>query len=248
MSFTHEELLRLHVEAVWGVSLPPITGHDVELLPTSPLPRWELYVGQLASGRIHIWRPGIDESTRAELLALIAEPPIDQSPIPEMPDLSWHPADSSAPVAPKNKPIIRREVALHQIAQPELDSESARRIARPITVEDYALVEAFEPGEAAYFFEEGRGPLFGVVVGELLLSLAHSSRRIAAACELGVHTLTEARGHGYALAATILWAEAVAQEGLVPFYSALAENSASLRLAHKAGYRVFARGTTVGRG
>src|SRR5579859_1010089 len=120
MSFTHEELLRLHVEAVWGVSLPPITGHDVELLPTSPLPIWELYVGQLASGRIHIWRPGIDESTRAELLALIDE------------DLTLTLTDSPSHAAPKSKPIIRREVALHQIAQPELDSESARRIARPI--------------------------------------------------------------------------------------------------------------------
>jgi RimJ/RimL family protein N-acetyltransferase len=61
------------------------------------------------------------------------------------------------------------------------------------------------------------------------------------ACELGIDTLPEARRRGYALAATIVWTRAVMQEGLVPLYSALAENTASLRLAAVAGYRVFAR-------
>jgi len=73
------------------------------------------------------------------------------------------------------------------------------------------------------------------------MSLAHSSRRTKEACELGIDTLPEARRRGYALAATILWTRAVIQEGLVPLYSALAENTASLRLAAAAGYRVFAR-------
>jgi len=45
----------------------------------------------------------------------------------------------------------------------------------------------------------------------------------------------------YALAATILWTRAVLQEGLVPIYSVLAENTASLRLADAAGYRAFAQ-------
>jgi RimJ/RimL family protein N-acetyltransferase len=83
-----------------------------------------------------------------------------------------------------------------------------------------------------------------VVIAGRLLSLAHSSRRTKEACELGIDTLLEARRKGYALAATILWTHAVMQEGLVPIYSAHAENTASLRLAAAAGYRAFAQVAT----
>ena len=61
---------------------------------------------------------------------------------------------------------------------------------------------------------------------------------------MGIDTLPEARRRGYALAATIVWAQTVLREGLVPIYSALAENTASLRLAAAAGYRPFARVAT----
>jgi predicted GNAT family acetyltransferase len=80
-----------------------------------------------------------------------------------------------------------------------------------------------------------------------LLALAHSSRRTAQACELGIDTLPEARRRGYALAATMLWTRAILDEGLIPFYSALAENSTSLALAAAAGYREFARAAYVRR-
>jgi predicted GNAT family acetyltransferase len=74
-----------------------------------------------------------------------------------------------------------------------------------------------------------------------LLNQAHSSRRTAEACELGIDTLPEARRRGYALAATVAWSASILAEGLVPIYSAFAANTASLRLAHGAGYRPFAR-------
>jgi predicted GNAT family acetyltransferase len=88
-------------------------------------------------------------------------------------------------------------------------------------------------------------PVFAVIAENRLLSVAHSSRRTALACELGVETHAQARRRGFALAVTLLWANAVEQEGLLPFYSAMAENSASLKLAHSAGYRPFVRGTTI---
>ena len=75
--------------------------------------------------------------------------------------------------------------------------------------------------------------------------MAHSSRRTTEACELGIDTLPEARRRGYALAATVVWSAAIRAEGLTPIYSALAENTASLRLAAAAGYREFARGVTL---
>jgi RimJ/RimL family protein N-acetyltransferase len=106
-------------------------------------------------------------------------------------------------------------------------------------------VDNFEPGEVEYYFHPDRRPLVGVIVEGRLLSLAHSSRRTNRACELGIDTLPEARRKGYALAATLLWAAAVTHEGFVAFYSASAENTASLALAAAAGYRAFARGVIV---
>ena len=93
--------------------------------------------------------------------------------------------------------------------------------------------------------DAAKRPLIGVVVDGRLVSLAHSSRRTLEACELGVDTLPEARRQGYALAVTIVWARMVLQEPLVPLYSALASNEASLALAAAAGYRAFAHVVTL---
>ncbi len=109
-----------------------------------------------------------------------------------------------------------------------------------MTEQDRALIEAFEPDAHDYYFRPEKQPLVGVVISGLLLSLAHSSRRTPEACELGIDTLPEARQRGYALAATIVWTQAVLQERLLPIYSADASNTASLRLADAAGYRAFA--------
>jgi hypothetical protein len=121
----------------------------------------------------------------------------------------------------------------------------AQHVARLLTPDDQDLVELFDPGEVSYYFHPDRRPLIGVIVEGRLFSLAHSSRRTAEACELGIDTLLEARRKGYALAATLLWAAEVTQEDLVAFYSASAENTASLGLASAAGYRAFARAATI---
>jgi len=219
MVSTDRTLLRLHIEAVWGVQLSPITSNDLELLPQSSQPSWKLCVAAIATGRIHIWRPDIN-ATEREKLRLRA----DEA-------LAFPPMD--APM-----PGVSREIALSQVATPRLDINTARSIARPLTPDDHKLIEQFWPDDS---LEANTHPLFGVVVAGRLLCLAHSSRRTPEACELGIETLPEARRRGYALAATILWAHTVAREGLVPIYSALAENTASLRLADAAGYRPFAR-------
>ncbi|HZO73124.1 MAG TPA: GNAT family N-acetyltransferase [Ktedonobacteraceae bacterium] len=212
-------LLRLHVEAVWGVQLSPFTSNDLELAPQSARPAWKLCVAAIATGRVHIWRPDVNIAEREDL-RLRADEALVFPPI--------------API-----PGVSREVALSQIAAPRLDIATARGIARPLTLNDRELIERFfAPGDS---LEDNTHPHIGVVVAGRLLCLAHSSRRTPEACELGIETLPEARRKGYALAATILWAHAVAQEGLVPIYSAFAENTASLRLADAAGYRAFAR-------
>lgn len=219
MVSTDRTLLRLHVEAVWGVQLSPFTSNELELLPEGSRPAWKLCVAAIATGRIYIWRPDVPAAEREELHLRVDEalafPPI----VTAMPGVS-------------------REIALSQIATPRLDIKTGRGIARPLTPDDHELIEHFWPGDS---LEDNTHPLIGVVVAGRLLCLAHSSRRTPEACELGIETLPEARRRGYALAATILWAHTVAQEGLMPIYSALAENTASLQLADAAGYRPFAR-------
>jgi hypothetical protein len=138
------------------------------------------------------------------------------------------------------------EIALSQVAPPALDLAVAERIARRLMIEDRALVETFAQDSASYYLDTPAvAPVFGVVESGQLLSIAHSSRRTAEACELGVDTAPDARRRGYGLAVTALWAAAVAAEGLVPLYSARADNVASLALAHAAGYRPFARSVSI---
>ncbi len=222
MVSTDRTLLRLHVEAVWDVRLPSSVLNDVELLRESFQPSWKLCVAELADGRVHIWRPDVT-STEREVLRLRVNQAL---PFPSV-------------VTPI--PGVSREVALSLVASPRLDVDMASSIARLLTSWDRPLIEALQPGSLDDYFHSERHPLIGAVVADQLLSLAHSSRCTREACELGIDTVPEARRKGYALAATILWTRAVLQEGLVPIYSVLAENTASLRLADAAGYRAFAQ-------
>lgn len=227
MILTDRAMLRLHVEAVWGVRLPAIERNEVTLLPESARPEWLLYAADLAEGRIYVWREGRSPAERAELVARLDEALV-------------------APLTVEPAPGISREVALRLDGTPTLDQDVASRIARPLVLdEDLALLRAFLSGEPMYLLQPESAPLIGAFADGRLLSLAHSSRRTAEACELGVETLPEARRRGYALAATIIWSNAIAREGLTPLYSARASNIASLNLAAAAGYREFARAAMV---
>lgn len=226
MVATHRALLRLHVEAVWGVRLPSLEQNDVSLLPESLLPSWKLCAAAIADGRVRIWRPDSSASEREALLRRARE--------------ALNLPLTAAPAAG-----ISREVAFHQVEPPTMEIEAARRMARLLTSRDRSLLRTFQPNSEEYYLHPDRRPLIGTIVEGRLLSLAHSSRRTSEACELGITTLPAARRRGYALAATILWAATVSQEGLVPIYSALVKNTASLNLASAAGYRVFAHLATV---
>jgi RimJ/RimL family protein N-acetyltransferase len=223
MELTDQILLRLHVEAVWAVQLPDVIQSEIDLLPESFLPDWKLCAAQLAESLVHIWRPDVSVAERAVLRSRVNE----------------------VMAAPPEIAIsgIHREVALALRASPRINIEAARRIARLLTMQDRPLVADFYDDGQDYFQAE-LYPFIGVTIDGRLLSLAHSSRRTEDACELGIDTLPEARRKGYALAATIVWAHTVEQEGLIPLYSAHADNTASLRLADAAGYRAFARVAT----
>ncbi len=220
-----QELLRLHIEAVWDIQLPPIIQNDVAVLANGNQPPWLLYIAQVANKRIHIWHSNIDYPTRQALLAR---------------------AENAATYSIETgKHGIEREIAFRFTGQSRMTLVQAQLLAQPITPDEQTLVEAFQAGAAKYFFAPSRRPLAGTIIDGRLLSIAHSSRRTTKACELGIETRPEARLQGYALASTILWTHGMLREGLVPIYSALAENTASLALAEAAGYRIFARGINI---
>lgn len=209
---TSRELLRLHIEAVWDISIPPLDGARIELTDTTPLPPWTLYQADLAQGeQITIWRPSVTPGERADLLQRA------------------HTADVAFDAAIG----MRREVVLRF---PDTLSIADQHSARLLTADDTSLLEAFEAGSASYYLNPACAPCIGVIADGRLVTVAHSSRRTAAACELGINTVTEARRKGYATAATRAWTRAIQQEGLAPIYSAFAHNTASLRLAAAVGY------------
>ena len=233
MSHTLWELLRLHIEAVWNVDAPKLTGDEAQMPPgqREPCedvgPLWAGYSARCAdSGALRLWRADMAPDRRAELAELM-ERALD------------HPEEQI--------PGVRREVVLHQIAAPAISPVEAARLARILGPEDAALARAFYADDPDYLLAPRRAPVVAVVVEGRALCMAHSSRRTPDACELGIDTKPESRRRGYALAATMLWAHAVRYEGLIPFYSAMAENMASLALAHAAGYREFARAAYVTR-
>lgn len=211
---TDRELLRRHLEAVWGLTLPSIGGQSNELILTGSLPPWSLYLATFAQEQVTISRPEV----RREQLLLLREQARTAQPG----------QDGSVG--------MRREVIFHapRIA-PQRQAQAQQR-ARVLGIADATLIEAFEAESAAYFLDPQKAPAVGVVVGGRLLSVAHSSRQTPAACELGINTLPEARRRGYAASATILWTALVQQQGLMPIYSAFAWNSASLCLAQAVGY------------
>ena len=211
---TERELLRLHLEAVWNLTLPALGEIVYEPVLNQSLPPWSLYLGAFAQEQVAIWHSDVVAEQRLLCLENACKAGV-----------VWDQALG-----------MRREVVFHYPIIHQEQQARARQRARILGVEDADLINVFEPESAVYFLDPQRAPCIGVVVDGRLVSIAHSSRQTPAACELGIDTLPEARRRGYAAAATILWTAIVQQQRLVPIYSAFAWNTASLQLAKATGY------------
>jgi len=215
------DLLQRHIEAVWGVHLPPLAVGDVEVTTSGGATPWMLYVARTDAGEVRAWRD-VPAAARAELVerGRRALPPVGENP---------------------GEGVVGEVVFRRPCPLPALDG-AAKRLGEA----DRPALEVFEPGESAYWLDPRRAPLFGVVEAGRLVSVAHSSRRTAAACELGINTQVETRRRGFARACVLAWTRAVLEEGLEPLYSADRTNAPSLALARACGYRAFARAARVG--
>lgn len=211
---TDRELLRLHLEAGWDITLPALDETAHELTLTQPLPPWSLYLGAFANEQVALWRPDVLPERRVVLLQHARQA-----------DVVWEQALGMRCEVVFRAPLISTQ----QLAR-------AQQVARLLSADDVDLITAFEADSALYFLDPRKAPCIGVVVAGRLVSIAHSSRQTPFACALGINTLPEARGRGYAAAATTVWTAIVQRQGQEPLYSAFAWNTASLRLAQSVGY------------
>jgi RimJ/RimL family protein N-acetyltransferase len=211
---TVRELLRLHIEAVWNLTLPPLDEAIQEQVLTQNPPPWSLYLGAFAQEQVALWHPEVEPEQRRHYLANAHKAGVVWDQVVRM----------------------RREVVCHYPRISPQQLARARQLARLLNADDADLIEAFEAESAPYFLNPHAAPCIGVFIDGRLVSIAHSSRQTSSACELGINTLPEARRRGYAAAATTLWTAIVQQKGMVPIYSAFAWNTASLQLAQAIGY------------
>jgi RimJ/RimL family protein N-acetyltransferase len=211
---TGRELLRLHIEAVWGLTLPPFDESAHELVLSGQSPPWSLYVGTFAGEQLVIWHP---EVTPERWLLLLEHA--------RQAGVTW-----------EETYAMRREVVFQAPIISPRQQAYALQFARVLNADDADLLDAMWPEEAPIVLKWQQAPYVGVVVDGRLVSVAHNSRRTPSACELGIDTLPDARRKGYAAAATTLWTALVQGQGLVPIYSAFVWNIPSVRLAQSVGY------------
>src|SRR5690348_1913192 len=59
---TDRELLRLHLQAVWGITLPPLDEETHELILTQSLPPWSVYLATFAQEQVTVRRAEVSPS------------------------------------------------------------------------------------------------------------------------------------------------------------------------------------------
>jgi len=80
---------------------------------------------------------------------------------------------------------------------------------------------------------------------EEIVVIAHTSARTEHYADIGVFTLKEWRGRGFATAAASIVAKRVQEVGQIPLWSTGEDNIASLRIAQKLGFTEVSRSTYV---
>lgn len=108
---------------------------------------------------------------------------------------------------------------------------------RLLTGEDEKLLETTFKGYAEEI--STAQPYVGYFCDGKIVSICRSVRK-EHGHEAGIETLPEYRRRGYAQAVLKYWTMAVLQQGFIPLYSADVANTASLQLARKSQYILYA--------
>ena len=149
-------------------------------------------------------------------------------------------ADILAPLLAKrlNRPVRQMEDVYFTLNQPSLTNHQPHPAVRLLTPEDLPLLQA-APSEL-------RGPdpehllqktaVAGAIVEGKLVAVAQNYALTEGYGDVGVHTLPNWRGHGFATTAAALVAHWLQQNGRVPVWSCGEHNQPSLRIAEKLGF------------
>ncbi len=121
---------------------------------------------------------------------------------------------------------------------------------RQLTLEDIRLLESAPAEVRGCGFGSSYGLLSdgivacAIVSGEIV-AIAHTSARTKCYADIGVVTLKEWRGRGFATAAASIVAKRVQEAGQTPVWSTGEDNIASLRIAQKLGFTEVSRSTYI---
>lgn len=124
------------------------------------------------------------------------------------------------------------------------------KAVRQLTPADLKLLESTPAEVQGFGFESpaallSEGIVACAVVSGNIVAIAHTSARTKAHADLGVFTLQEWRGQGFATAASSIVAKRVQETGQTPVWSAGERNIASIRIAEKLGFAQVSRRTYV---
>ena len=144
---------------------------------------------------------------------------------------------------PERAAVMRERIEHHFPVEHEWSGAAFRfpeSVPRPGGVRevcaDTRVAEAF-PKLAASL--AGREPVFAIEQGGEIVSIAYCATVPGAAAEVGVDTVPAFRGRGFAAEVVSAWARAMQARGVIPLYSAAADNAASLVVARKLGLTRF---------
>jgi predicted GNAT family acetyltransferase len=126
----------------------------------------------------------------------------------------------------------------------------SHQAVRRLTVDDLELLARAPHQVRGAGFHSSRelleqGIVACAVISGEVVSIAHTYARTRHYADIGVHTLEEWRGRGFAAAAASLVARLIQQAGQIPVWSAGEDNQASLGLAKKLGFTEISRRTYV---
>jgi GNAT superfamily N-acetyltransferase len=136
----------------------------------------------------------------------------------------------------------------HILQQPVLPFDHPA--ARQLTLKDLSLLEVAPPDVRGSGFGSTHALLVeGIVAAAIIenrvVAIAHTSALSQQHADIGVSTLAEWRGHGFASATASIVAHAVQKAGQIPVWSTGESNYASLRVAQKLGFTKVAERTYI---
>jgi len=136
----------------------------------------------------------------------------------------------------------------HVLSKPVLDCQN--KAVRQLTLDDLKLLESAPPEVQGAGFGNTRGLLSNgivacAIVSGNVVSIAHTSARTDHYADIGVFTLEDWRGCGFATAAASIVAKRLQESGQIPTWSAGEDNFASLRVAQKLGFHEVLRRTYI---